>query len=68
MLMKILGTLMQSEVIEVCEEKSEDINVPGCMLCLKCLDMCLYEDCLKIKMAGKTVLKSRNWFEPSESE
>ena len=68
MLMEILGTLMQSEVIEVYEEKGEDINVSGCMLCFKCLEMCPYEDCLKIKMAGKTVLKSRNWLEPSESE
>ena len=68
MLMEILGTLMPSEVTKVYEEKSEDINVSGCMLCFKCVEMSPYEDCLKIKMAGKTVLKSRNWLKPSESE
>jgi len=31
MLMEILGTLMQSEVTEVYEEKGEAINVSGCM-------------------------------------
>ena len=68
MLMEILGTLMQSEVTEDYEEKGEDINVSGCMLCFKCVKMYPYEDCLKLKMAGKTVLKSRNWLESSESE
>jgi formate hydrogenlyase subunit 6/NADH:ubiquinone oxidoreductase subunit I len=66
--MKILGTLMHSEVTEVYEEKGEDINVPGCMLCFKCVELCPYEDCMKIKIFDKIVPKSRNWLEPSENE
>ena len=68
MLMEILGTLMQSEVTEVYEEKVGDVTVSGCMLCFKCVELCPYEDCLKVKMGEKTVFKSRNWLEPSESE
>jgi len=60
MLVEIIGTLMQSEVPENCEEKGEDINLPGCMLCFKRVDTCPDEDCLKIKMTGNTVLNSRN--------
>jgi len=57
-----------TQVTEVYEEKGGDVTVSGCMLCFRCVEMCPYEDCLKVKMAGKTVLKSRNWLDPSESE
>ena len=57
-----------TQVTEVYEEKGGDVTVSGCMLCFRCVEMCPYEDCLKVKLAGKTVLKSRNWLEPSESE
>jgi len=57
-----------TQVTEVYEEKGGDVTVSGCMLCFRCVEMCPYEDCLEVKMAGKTVLKSRNWLEPSESE
>ncbi|MCW4045673.1 MAG: 4Fe-4S binding protein [Candidatus Bathyarchaeota archaeon] len=57
-----------TQVTEVYEEKGGDVTASGCMLCFRCVEMCPYEDTLKVKMAGKTVLKSRNWLEPSESE
>jgi ferredoxin len=57
-----------TQVTEVYEEKGGDVTVSGCMLCFRCVEMCPYEDCLEVKMARKTVLKSRNWLEPSESE
>jgi len=57
-----------TQVTEVYEEKGGDVTVSGCMLCARCVEMCPYEDCLEVKMAGKTVLKSRNWLEPTENE
>jgi polyferredoxin len=57
-----------TQVTEVYEEKSGDVTTSGCMLCFRCVEMCPYEDTLKVKFAGKTVFKSRNWLEPSESE
>ena len=56
------------QVTEVYEQKGGKINTSMCMLCFRCGEMCPYEDCLKVKFAGKTVFKSRNWLEPSESE
>jgi hypothetical protein len=35
---------------------------------MRCVEMCPYEGCLKMKLAGKTVFKSRNWLEPSKIE
>jgi len=57
-----------TQVTEVYEKKGGDVTTSGCMLCFRCVEMCPYEDTLKVKVAGKTVLKSRNWLEPSESE
>jgi polyferredoxin len=56
------------QVTEVYEQKGGKINTSMCMLCFRCVEMCPYEDCLKVKFGGKTVFKSRNWLEPSESE
>ena len=56
------------QVTEVYEQKGGKIMTSMCMLCLRCVEMCPYEGCLKVNMAGKTVFKSRNWLEPSESE
>jgi polyferredoxin len=56
------------QVTDVYEQKGGKINTSMCMLCLRCVEMCPYEDCLKVKMAGKTVFKSRNWLKPLESE
>jgi polyferredoxin len=56
------------QVTEVYEQKGGKINTSMCMLCTRCVEMCPYEDCLKVKMGGKTVFKSRNWLEPSTIE
>jgi len=56
------------QVTEVYEQKGGKINTSMCMLCFRCVEMCPYEDCLKVKFAGKTVFKSRNWLKPAENE
>jgi polyferredoxin len=56
------------QVTEVYEQKGGKIMTSMCMLCFRCVELCPYEGCLKVNMAGKTVFKSRNWLEPSESE
>jgi polyferredoxin len=56
------------QVTEVYEQKGGKINTSMCMLCFRCVEMCPYEDCLKVKFAGKTAFKSRNWLESPENE
>jgi ferredoxin-type protein NapH len=56
------------QVTEVYEQKGGKINTSMCMLCTRCVEMCPYEDCLKVKFGKKTVFKSRNWLEPSTIE
>ena len=57
-----------TQVTEVYEKKGGDVTVSKCMMCFRCVEMCPYKDTLKVKMVGKTVFKSRNWLEPSESD
>jgi Pyruvate/2-oxoacid:ferredoxin oxidoreductase delta subunit len=52
---------------DVYERKSGDVASAGCIWCLRCVEMCPYEDCLEFKFAGKTVCKSRNWLANSGS-
>ena len=56
------------QVTEVYEQKGGKIMTSMCMLCLRCVEMCPYEDCLRVNLGGKKVFKSRNWLEPSEVE
>ena len=56
------------QVTEVYEQKGGKITTSMCTLCLRCVEMCPEEGCLKVNMARKTVFKSRNWLEPSENE
>ena len=56
------------QVTEVYEQKGGKINTSMCMLCTRCVEMCPYEDCLKVKIGGKAVFNSRNWLEPSTFE
>ncbi len=56
------------QVTEIYEQKGGKIMTSMCMLCARCVEMCPYEDCLKIKFGNKTVIKSRNWLEPSDLE
>ena len=53
---------------DIYEEKGGELTTSMCMLCLRCVEMCPYEDCLKVNIVGKTVFKSRNWLEPSTIE
>lgn len=54
------------QVTEVYEQKGGRINTSMCMLCFRCVEMCPYEDCLKVKIGGKTAFKSRNWLKPPD--
>ena len=54
------------QVTEVYEQMGGKIMTSMCTLCSRCVEMCPYEDCLRIKIVKKTVFKSRNWLEPSE--
>lgn len=56
------------QVTDVYEQRGGKINTSLCMLCFRCVEMCPYEDCLKVKFAGKTAFASRNWLAPPESE
>ena len=55
-----------AQVTEVYEQRGGKIMTSMCMLCLRCVEMCPYEDCLRVNLGGKTVFKSRNWLEPAE--
>jgi ferredoxin-type protein NapH len=57
-----------TQVTEVYDEKGGDVTVSGCMLCFRCVEMCPYDGTLKVKIAGKTIFKSRDWLEPSKSD
>jgi ferredoxin len=56
-----------TQVKEIYEQKSGDVASSQCIFCLRCVEMCPNEDCLKFKFAGKTVCKSRNWLNKSDS-
>lgn len=51
------------QVTYVYEKKGGDVTSSNCILCLRCIEMCPYEETLKLKLFGKTVFKSRNWLE-----
>jgi polyferredoxin len=50
-----------TQVTDVYEKKGGDVAPSGCIMCLRCVEMCPEKDCLKFKVAGKSVFKSRNW-------
>ena len=52
-----------TQVTEVYEKNSGDVTTSNCILCLRCIEMCPYEDALQLKAANKTVVKSRNWLD-----
>jgi ferredoxin-type protein NapH len=53
-----------TQVTEIYDKKGGDVTASNCLLCLRCVEMCPYEEALNFKIAGKTVVKSRNWLEP----
>ena len=54
------------QVTEVYDEKGGDVTVSSCILCFRCVEMCPYEDCLKVEVAGKPIYKSKNWLNEEE--
>lgn len=54
------------QVTEVYEEKGGNVTAPKCIHCFRCVEMCPYEGCLKIQIAGKTIYKSKNWLKEEE--
>jgi ferredoxin-type protein NapH len=56
-----------TQVKEVYEKKNGDVASSQCIFCLRCVEMCPSEDCLKFKFAGKTICKSRNWLNKSDT-
>ncbi len=57
-----------TQVTDVYEKKGGNVTTSICIHCFRCVEMCPYEDCLKVIAGGKTLLRSRNWLEPSEVE
>ncbi|MCW3995527.1 MAG: 4Fe-4S binding protein [Candidatus Bathyarchaeota archaeon] len=51
------------EVTEVYEQNGGKIKTSMCTLCLRCIEMCPYKGCLKLKMGKTTIMQSRNWLE-----
>jgi len=51
------------QVNEVYDQKGGKIQTSQCMLCTRCVEMCPYEDTLKVKLGNKTLFRSRNWLE-----
>jgi len=56
------------QVTEVYEQKGGKIAASMCLTCLRCVEMCPYDGCLKLNFVGKTLFKSRNWLEPAKTE
>jgi polyferredoxin len=54
-----------TQATQMYEKKGGDVTESRCMLCVRCVEMCPYEGALTLKVAGKTIMKSRNWLEPS---
>jgi polyferredoxin len=57
-----------TQVTEVYEKRGGDVTVSGCMLCLRCAEMCPEKDAISVKFAGKTVFKSRDWLNSTETD
>lgn len=49
------------QVTEVYDKKGGRINTSMCTLCLRCVELCPYEGCLKVNLASKTLFMSQNW-------
>jgi len=54
------------QVTEVYEKKGDDVTASDCILCFRCVEMCPYEGCLKVEVAGKPIYKSKNWLKEEE--
>ena len=56
------------QVNEVYDQKGGKIQTSQCMLCTRCVEMCPYEDTLKVKLGNKTLFRSRNWLQQPNTE
>jgi formate hydrogenlyase subunit 6/NADH:ubiquinone oxidoreductase subunit I len=54
-----------TQATDMYEKKGGDVTESRCILCARCVEMCPYEGALSLKVAGKTLMKSRNWLESS---
>lgn len=45
------------------DKKGGDVTESRCILCARCVETCPYADALSLRIAGVTVMKSRNWLE-----
>ena len=52
-----------TQATDVYEKKGGDVTESRCILCARCVEACPYEDALSLKVAGQTVMHSRNWLE-----
>lgn len=50
-----------TQVDEVYDNKVGDVTTSKCIMCLRCIEMCPETNALRLKAAGKTLVKSRNW-------
>ena len=56
------------QVNEVYDQKGGRLKTSQCMLCTRCVEMCPYEDTLKVKLGKKTLFRSRNWLQQPNTE
>jgi ferredoxin-type protein NapH len=56
------------QVKEVYDQKGGRLKTSQCMLCTRCVEMCPYEDTLKVKLGKKTLFSSRNWLQQPNTE
>ena len=52
-----------TQATTVYEKKGGDVTESRCILCARCVEQCPYKGALTLKVAGKTVMNSRNWLE-----
>ena len=55
-----------TQATAVYDQKGGNVTESRCMLCARCVETCPYKGALSLKIAGKTVMNSRNWLEKEE--
>jgi polyferredoxin len=49
-----------TQATDMYTKKGGDVTESKCILCARCIELCPYEDALKITIAGKTIAASKN--------
>ena len=65
--MEYVKEFVQLKLMKYMKRKAEMLQYQDAGYALD-LEMCPYEDCLEVEMAGKTVLISRNWLESTDNK